>query len=199
MRLLAAALTVAGALAITGGASATESTIVPGVGIGKLKLGMTLRQAERIMGKNYIVNSEGLVDGARYRDLAWNYASWEAVFLRRGFDWRVIQIETTINHDKTVQGVGVSSSFKSVISGHPGVFCSGIYTSWGSHATDSSDTSLIIAKKSIYTAFAVKPSVYGERNSVWRVYAVIVAQAIPGHQTLTPYPCAPGWRTHYKP
>jgi hypothetical protein len=42
------------------------------------------------------------------------------------------------------------------------------------------DTALILANKSIYTAFAVKPSVYGHAKVPWRVYAVIVQQAVPG-------------------
>jgi hypothetical protein len=37
-------------------ASASELTIYPGVGIGKVKLGMTRAQVLRVLGKDYIVN-----------------------------------------------------------------------------------------------------------------------------------------------
>jgi hypothetical protein len=51
---LAGMLVVAGVVA--SGASAMEETIHPGVGIGKLKLGMTRSQVVRALGKDYIVN-----------------------------------------------------------------------------------------------------------------------------------------------
>lgn len=66
------------------------------------------------------------------------------------------------------------------------MFCNGIYSYWGSHATDSWDDSLILVNKSVYTAFAVKPSMFGDATSVWRVYAVIVQQAVSRHTSLRP-------------
>lgn len=195
------ALISVAALLLIPAASATESTIVPGVGIGRIKLGMTQEEVERVLGKDYLVNAEGIVDNARFRELAWNFATWSVVFLRRGFYWRVVQVETTLSPQKTTRGIRVSSPFKGVVGSYPQVFCNGIYSSWGSHATDRWDTSLILVNKSVYTAFAVKPSVWGEAKSLWRVYAVIVQQAIPGHITLTPdsYRCAPGWRERGRP
>lgn len=187
-------------------ASATESTIVPGVGIGKIKLGMTQAQVERVLGKDYLVNDEGIVGDARYRELAWNFASWSVVFLRRGFDWRVVQVELTLNTQRTTRGIGVSSPFKQVVRSYPQVFCGGIYPSWGTQATEQSYDALILMNKSVYTAFAVKPSVFSHAESVWRVFAVMVQQAVPGHITLeqnnktVPTPnCLPGWRQRGKP
>ena len=187
---------------VTTSASATESTIIPGVGIGKIKLGMTLEQVERVLGKDYIVNSEAIVGDARFRELAWDFGSWSVGFIRRGYYWRVVQVETTLSPERTARGIGVSSPFKRVVRSYPRVFCSGIYSSWGPNATRRWETSLILANKSFYTAFAVKPSVWGQRFSTWRVYAVIVQQAVPGHLTLTPsnyYRCAPGWRASGRP
>jgi hypothetical protein len=182
-------------------ASAVESTIYPGVGIGKVKLGMTLPDVERVLGKEHIVNSEAIVGGARFRELAWNFGSWSVGFLRRGWHWRVVQVETTLSPQRTKRDIGVSSPFKRVVRSYPQVLCGGIYSSWGSEATRRWDTSLIIVNKSVYTAFAVKPSVFGDGHSVWRVYAVIMQQAVPGHTTLTPssYGCAPGWRERGRP
>ena len=59
---------------IGAGASATESTIYPGVGIGKVELGMTRAQVERTLGKDAIVNSQATFAGTRYVELAWNFA-----------------------------------------------------------------------------------------------------------------------------
>jgi hypothetical protein len=186
---------------LAGSASATESTIVPGVGIGKVKLGMTQSQVERVLGKDHIVNSEGIVGDARFRELAWNFASWSVVFLRTDWYWRVVQVETTLSPQQTTRGIGVSSPFKRVVGSYPQVFCSGIYSTWGSKSDRFWDTSLILVNKSVYTAFAVKPSVFGEAKSVWRVYAVIVQQAVPGHTSLTErnMNCSPGWRERGRP
>jgi hypothetical protein len=201
MRGTVAGVVVTVALATAGGASATESTIVPGVGIGKVKLGMTQAQVEKVLGKDHIVNSEGIVGDARYRELAWNFASWSVVFLRTGWYWRVVQVETTLSPQRTTRGIGVSSPFERVVNSYSQVFCGGIYSTWGSKSDRYWDTSLILVNKSVYTAFAVKPAVFGEAKSVWRVYAVIVQQAVPGHITLRPadYRCAPGWRERGRP
>jgi hypothetical protein len=51
---LVGVLVVAGVVA--SGASAMEETINPGVGIGKLKLGMTRAQVVRTLGRDYVVN-----------------------------------------------------------------------------------------------------------------------------------------------
>jgi hypothetical protein len=198
-RLAVAAVVIAGT--VVNGASAVESTIYPGVGIGKVRLGMTLPEVERVLGKNHIVNSEAIIGGARFRELAWNFGSWSVGFLRRGWYWHVVQVETTLTAQRTKLGIGVSSPFKRVVGSYPQVFCRGIYTSWGSDATRRWDTSLILVNNSVYTAFAVKPAVFGHGRSVWRVYAVIVQQAVAGHASLTPssYNCAPGWRDRGRP
>jgi hypothetical protein len=192
---------VAAGLTLTAGASAIDSTIVPGRGIGNVKLGMTLPQVERVLGKDHIVNTETIVDDARYRELAWNFSTWTVGFLRRGFDWRVVQVETTLSPQRTTSGIGVSSPFKRVVKNYPHVFCNGIYSTWGPNYTRRWETSLILVDRSAFTAFAVKPSTYGDGKSTWRVYAVIVQQAVPGHTSLTPssYRCSPGWRERGRP
>jgi hypothetical protein len=119
---------VAAGLTLTAGASAIDSTIVPGRGIGNVKLGMTLPQVERVLGKDHIVNTETIVDDARYRELAWNFSTWTVGFLRRGFVWRVVQVETTLSPQRTTSGIGVSSPFKRVVKSYPHVFCNGIYS-----------------------------------------------------------------------
>ena len=53
-RTLALLLVLAAAVALP--ASAAELTIYPGVGVGKVELGMTRAQVVRVLGKDYIVN-----------------------------------------------------------------------------------------------------------------------------------------------
>jgi hypothetical protein len=159
---------------------------------------MTLTQVEQVLGKDFLVNGEGLVDNARWRELAWNFATWSVVFLRKGFYWRVVQVETTLSPQRTTRGIGVSSSFKTVLHTYPQVFCNSIYSSWGA-SKRGGNTSLILVNGSVYTAFAVVPGAWGDATSKWRVSAVIVQQAVPGHKSLSSYPCAPGWRSRGRP
>src|SRR5512132_2139162 len=168
MKRLAACATVA--LVLASGASATESTIYPGVGIGRVKLGMTKAQVVRVLGKDYIVNGQATVGDAAYRELAWNFASWSVGFLRRGSTWRAIQVETTLRPQRTPAGIGVGSPFKRVAQRHTGVFCGSIDPTYGSGAYGDSTASILVNKGPVYTAFAVEPAQRGQYTGPWRVY-----------------------------
>jgi len=67
------------ALVVASTASATESTIYPGVGIGKVKLGMSRAQVVHALGKDYLVDErrEGFLE------LGWNFGSW-TVAMKQG-------------------------------------------------------------------------------------------------------------------
>jgi len=172
-----ALVVVAFALMIVPSASATESTIVPGVGIGKVKLGMTPVQVEKVLGKNYLVNERATVGGSAYRELGWNFSTWSVGFLRQGSTWRAVEVETTLSPQRTLSGVGVASPFKQVVSKYPQVFCGGIYSTFGPGYDRFGETALILVNKGpVYTAFAVKPVTPMDYNGAWRVYAVIVQQ-----------------------
>jgi hypothetical protein len=201
------AVAVLGAVLVSS-ASATESTIYPGVGIGKVKLGMTQDQVEKILGKDHLVNERATVGGSAYRELAWNFASWSVGFLRRGKTWRAVQVATTLSPQRTVAGIGVSSPFKQVVSKYPQVFCGWIYSTFGPGYDRFGETALVLVTKGpVYTAFAVKPVVPRDYNGAWRVYAVIVQQSVPGHFSLARMPgdkeelsrCKDGWRERGTP
>jgi hypothetical protein len=206
-RVLAAAVVTAAALAAS--ASATEVTIVPGVGIGKLELGMTQEQVVRVLGKDYLVNERATVGGATYRELAWNFASWSVGFLHTGSTWRVIQVDTTVRQQRTAAGVGVGSLFEQVVQRHPTVFCGSIDSTYGSGRYKFSSTALILVNKGpVYTAFAVEPVERTQYDGPWRVYSVIVQRAVPGHVSLgqvprgdktVQYRCRDGWRERGTP
>ncbi len=96
-----------------------ESTIFPGVGIGKVKLGMTLAQVERALGKNHILNAQ---DGA-YTELAWNFASWTA-----GFEHgRVVQVGTTLRTQRTTARIGPGTFWLKLVKAFPGGLCTFLF------------------------------------------------------------------------
>ena len=122
---LAAALVAA---AIASPASATESTIYPGVGIGKVKLGMTRTQVERVLGTEPLVNEQK----ANYLELGWNFGSWEVAFVAKGGTYHVVRVATTLRSQRTSKGVGPGASWPKVVRAYPGgrctfTFAGGIY------------------------------------------------------------------------
>jgi len=103
------------ALVLSASASATESTIYPGVGIGEVKLGMTVAQAKKALGPGAIVNAR---EGA-YTEYAWNFASW-TVGAERG---RVVQVSTTVHAQKTSKKVGPGTFWLKLVHAYPGGVC----------------------------------------------------------------------------
>jgi hypothetical protein len=93
---LFAILVVTGIVASS--ASAMEETIYPGVGIGKVKLGMTRTQVVRALGKDYVVNKSG----SSYTELGWNFSSW-TIRLRDG---RAVEVGTALQGQRTTKRVG---------------------------------------------------------------------------------------------
>jgi hypothetical protein len=205
--LRSSALLALAAAIVTAPASATESTIYPGVGIGKVRLGMTQAQVVRALGKDYVVNSTATVGGAAYRELAWNFASWSVGFLRAGSTWRVVQVETTVRPQRTATNVGVGSPFIQVVQKEPAVFCGGIDPTYGSPSGPGggSNALILVSKGPVYTAFAVQPVEPRDYGGAWRVFEAIVQRAIPGHRSLwrtpqgDPYRCRDGWRERGTP
>jgi hypothetical protein len=96
-------------------ASATESTIYPGVGIGKLKLGMTVKQVKKVLGRPQLVNER---KGA-YVEYAWAFGSWTVGFQ----SGKAVQISTTQTSQKTTTGVGLKSQLDRVRHSFPGGVC----------------------------------------------------------------------------
>jgi hypothetical protein len=96
-------------------AFATESTIYPGIGIGKIKLGMTTRQVESHLGTTHLLNAHS---GA-YTEWAWDFASWTV-----GFEGgHVVQISTTLRAQHTSKGVGPGTPASSLVKAFPGGRC----------------------------------------------------------------------------
>lgn len=111
----AAVFVMVAACALVPSASAIESTIDPGVGVGKVKLGMTRAQVVRALGKDYIVNNRT----ASSVELAWNFASWAVTLIGN----RAVQIAVTAPSQKTPSGAGPGSTWRQLVRAYPHGVC----------------------------------------------------------------------------
>lgn len=85
--------------------------IVPGRAIGKVRIGMTLPQVKRVLGKPGVLNKSlrsGF--GRRYVEYLWNWGDWTVGLSGRGDNLRVSLIGTTLRRERTRDGVGVGTS-----------------------------------------------------------------------------------------
>jgi hypothetical protein len=195
MRALAA---IALALLFVPSASATEVTIVPGVGIGKLKLGMTQAQVEKVLGKDYLVDERASVGGAAYHELGWNFASWSVGLLQGKGTFRVVQVATTVRSQRTLNTIGAGSTFKSVVRAFPRAICGVRYARPGVVAPPK--IGLLVAQKGgLQTVFWVATNMRSGAGT-WRVYETTIRESFrplgafgPGHE------CRDGWRERGTP
>jgi hypothetical protein len=192
-------------------ASATESTIVPGVGIGKLKLGMTLVQAEHALGKDHLLNGRGTVGGKHFVEYAWDFASWSAVFVQSGKTLRLAQVMTSRYTQRTAAGLGVSSRFKAVARAYPDARCGSYYFTLGSEQTTHTGpdqrgggSALIVKRNGAELVFFVKPVNHSPTSyplgytGPWEIWQVLMRAPVRG-EVDPPYSCASGWRERGSP
>jgi hypothetical protein len=104
-------------------ASATESTIYPGVGIGKVKLGMTFTQAKHVLGADAIVNDREMINGSEYLELGWNFSAWAVGFVRRGSTYHAVHVTTALRAQRTATGIGPGTFWLKLVKGYPGGVC----------------------------------------------------------------------------
>ncbi len=101
------------------GASATESTIYPGVGIGKVKLGMTLGQVRRLLGPSQAVTARlRLAGGKQYVEYGWNFSEWRIGFIGRDTK-RVALVATAFTRQRLSNDVGLGTTIETVRSKLP--------------------------------------------------------------------------------
>jgi len=196
-------------------ANATESTIVRGGGIGKIHIGMTLGQVQKMFGSASLVDARTTVGGRSYVDRGWEFGGWSVGFLRQNGTYRAAQVATTLRGQKTREGIGVGSSFKAVVRAYPQAICVGYYTTMGSIATVASlghfgqgqrlaHTAIVVASERKQLAFLVKStSKYYDLTKPWYVFGVIVRNSVPGAVDFAPKSrCEEGWQQRglpYKP
>ncbi|MDQ3821910.1 MAG: hypothetical protein M3321_01550 [Actinomycetota bacterium] len=93
------------------GSSSTALVVRPGVSIGKVRLGMTLPEVRRILGRPEAVSRrETRGFGVRYVEYQWRYATWRVGFRGRGEHLRAVRIGTTLSTQRTPAGIGPGSN-----------------------------------------------------------------------------------------
>jgi hypothetical protein len=113
-------------------ASATESTIVPGVGIGKVKLGMTLTQVKKGLGTPQTVNNRAQLPGGRgYIEYGWNFSTIWVGFENTNGVLHAVLVGTDNVAQKTKAGIGVGTRIARVIA-EPRARCY-VGTEWLNH------------------------------------------------------------------
>jgi hypothetical protein len=119
MRSVALPTTLAAAvIALAGSAEAAadrDALIRPGVGIGKVRLGMTLTQVKRALGQQFLVNKRvrrGF--GATYVELGWDYSWWRVGFIVRQGRYRAVLIGTVEPRERTSAGIGPGSTVRAL-------------------------------------------------------------------------------------
>jgi hypothetical protein len=187
--LRASVAATAAALVVTSSASATESTIYPGVRIGKVELGMTKAQVVRALGKDAIINDRS----AGYVELAWNFASWTVGFQ----DGRAVQVGTTLHTQRTASGTGPGSFWLKLVKAYPGGVCTFTFGPTGGLEY------LVPHKGGTQTLFVLHdwPPNSGSYGVTMKTYSVITAyvrrpfRALPEFARDYPYHCRAGWQT----
>jgi hypothetical protein len=103
------------ALVLVAPAAAVESTIRPGVGMGKIKIGMTPPQVKRLLGPGFLVNARD----AGYVEFGWNFSSWAVGFKAN----HVVLVSTTLHSQRTTSGIGPGSKWPRLVRAYPHGLC----------------------------------------------------------------------------
>jgi hypothetical protein len=111
---MARTLAVIGSVALTLVASASASIqrdalIRPGVGIAKVRLGMTVAQVQAAWGRPQAVTIEPHMRGGRTIDLQYDFGAYEVTLSGAPGQERVVTVATTLAKEKTSQGLGPGS------------------------------------------------------------------------------------------
>jgi hypothetical protein len=100
------------ALALVASASAStqrDALIRPGVGIGKVRLGMTLAQVRAAWGRPQAQTIETLPRGGRRIELQFDFGAYTVTLTGRNGRESVDSVATTLAKEKTRRGLGVGT------------------------------------------------------------------------------------------
>jgi hypothetical protein len=108
-RRLALLLVALAAAASAGSASGSSLLIRHGVGIGKVRLGMTEAQVRGALGRPTAVIRRSTGFGGARLELQFDEASYAVVLARRASGFRVVAVSTIVERERTHEGLGVGS------------------------------------------------------------------------------------------
>ena len=97
--------------------------IRPGVGIGKVRLGMTEAQVRKALGRpSYVVKRERRGFGSQYLEVGWDLAAWTVGLQGRAGRLRVVKVATTLPSQRA-RKVGPGSTIRQVMQSFPSARC----------------------------------------------------------------------------
>ena len=172
----------------TGVARAAESTIYPGVGIGKVKLGMTQAQVKRALGGWRFVDERN----GGHLSVGWGFGEWSADFV----NGRVVEVATTLQSQRTPTRIGPGSTWRALVRAYPNGVCTANYESGWSGRHEY----LVPHKGGTQTIYWVRRRPYraGETPPPFLVAEVHVRTrwaALPEFQPSWNAHCSTDWRT----
>jgi hypothetical protein len=184
--LLAALVVASGAVA----GSARDTRVRPGVGIGRVSLGMTPAQVERALGRHTLVNRrQRLGFGTSYVEHYWDLG-WTVGYTGRPGRLRAVRVATMSRTQRTPAGIGVGSRPRDIVRAYPTARCAERYRRYGNVRVGRYVT--VRARNGRSTAFVVGTPWYG-RDRTHRVIEVMVATT-PLLRGERDWPCPAGWQ-----
>ena len=107
------------------GASDRDAQIRPSVGIGKVRLGMSMAQVRRVLGPPQLLNRRvRLGFGREHREYVWNWFEWSVALRGQPGQLRVVRV-TTSRRNHRYRGIGVGSRMRELVRVFPNATCRG--------------------------------------------------------------------------
>jgi hypothetical protein len=97
---------------VAAGSTRANELIRPGVGIGKVRLGMTQAQVRRALGPHMAVNARERRFGRLYLELAYDYSAYTVGFFGAPGRLRVVSVATSLRRERTRTGLGPGTSLR---------------------------------------------------------------------------------------
>jgi len=196
--LIATALIAVVAAAFVMGASARDSTISPGVAIGKVRLDMTFAEVESVLGKDFLVNERR----SAYLEIGWNFGSWTVSFKKKSKAYRAVQVAVTLRSQRTLKGIGPGVTWRVLVRAYPYGLCT--------HKIDLKRMQSTVEYLVPHTGgtqtifFLPQPLPPSGANDLapWRVNQVWVRtpfERLPEFAPHYAYACRPGWENRDSP
>jgi hypothetical protein len=99
-------LVLAGVAAAANGPHVQER-IVPGQAIGKVRIGMTLKQVKAVLGQpEAVIRRERRGFARTWVEYSWNFTSWRVAFQVYKGKYEVVSIRSSVRGERTREGVG---------------------------------------------------------------------------------------------
>jgi hypothetical protein len=179
---------------LAGGASAAperDALVRPGVGIGRIAIGMTRAQVARAIGPHTRVNRRyKLGFGRSYVEHDWDYGRWTVGYEGRPGQLRVVRVATLQARERTPQRIGIGSRPRDVARAYPRGRC--VDRARTDRIAALGRFVIVRAGNGRLTQFLIGRPWYG-RDRTPRVIEVMVATKalVRGEWD---YPCPAGWQ-----